>query len=288
MSARAWLMCLALFVAPQALADSPAPAAMQDAQDAALARQLLVTFRAVKSHARPAAVYGSVSRRHHDDDPNQALAERIAREHALELLDGWPMPSLGVDCYVMQLGQAQDRAQVVQALAQDARIESVQAMREFHVLAGGDPLLPTQPVARPWHLSELHAVATGRNVAVASVDTGVLAAHPDLRGRLAQARNFVPGQAFRAEGHGTAVASIIGAKADDGIGIAGVAPDARLLALRACWQLDAGGARCSSYSLAQALQYALVAKVRIINLSLTGPPIRCSRGCWTRRSASTW
>jgi subtilisin family serine protease len=274
MNAQRWLLFLALLLPPAlALADDArvdsTPVGMNTAS-ASLDRQILVTFRSVRSHSRP-ATYGSVTRRRHGDDPAQAQAERVAREHALEVLDAWPMPSLGVDCFVMQLRDGDDRAQVLQALAQDARVESAEAMQEFRVLASGDPLLATQPVAQPWHLRELHELATGRNVAVASVDTGVLASHPDLRGRLAGLRNFVPGQQFLAEGHGTAVASIIGARADDGIGIAGIAPAARLYALRACWQLAQGGARCSSFSLAQALQYALAEKMRVINLSLTGP-----------------
>ncbi len=261
-----WLLCLALLAPQAAIAQVASAAEPADAQSAPLERQLLVTFRASASVLR-SAYRGTPHRR----DPNRARAALVAKEHGLELLDGWPMPSLGVDCYVMRLRGAQDRAQLLQGLAQDARVESAQPMQQFRVLAGGDPLLPTQPVAAPWHLQELHAVATGRDVTVASVDTGVLETHPDLRGRLAQERNFVPGGKFVAEGHGTAVASIIGAQADDGIGIAGVAPGSRLLALRACWQLPADGARCSSYSLAQALQYALVAKARVINLSLTGP-----------------
>jgi len=52
-----------------------------------------------------------------------------------------------------------------------------------------------------------------------------------------------------------------------------VAPDARLLALRACWAdpPDAEGANCTSFTLAKALQHALSQRARIINLSLTGP-----------------
>ena len=70
------------------------------------------------------------------------------------------------------------------------------------------------------------------------------------------------------------VAGIIAARADDGVGIAGIAPGARLLGLRACSQLARGGAACSSFSLAKALQFALEAKAQVFNLSLTGPPDR--------------
>jgi subtilisin family serine protease len=72
--------------------------------------------------------------------------------------------------------------------------------------------------------------------------------------------------------HGTAVAGIIAARANDGIGIAGVAPEAELLALRACRQApDAPVATCTSFTLAKALQFALEQNVQVINLSLGGP-----------------
>ena len=60
------------------------------------------------------------------------------------------------------------------------------------------------------------------------------------------------------------------------IGIAGVAPEARLLALKACWQLQEGrdDARCNSFTLAQALASAIELRANIINLSLSGPPDR--------------
>jgi subtilisin family serine protease len=124
-------------------------------------------------------------------------------------------------------------------------------------------------------LAELHEFATGRNVVIAEVDTGVELNHPDLRGQVALARNFVDGDPYTGELHGTAVAGIIAARADDGIGIAGVAPQARLLALRACWQdPSGGGAACSSFTLAKALQFALKENSQVINLSLGGPPDR--------------
>jgi subtilisin family serine protease len=53
----------------------------------------------------------------------------------------------------------------------------------------------------------------------------------------------------------------------------GVAPDATLLALRACWQnpADTDGAVCSSFTLAKAIQYAILRHANVLNLSLAGP-----------------
>ena len=72
--------------------------------------------------------------------------------------------------------------------------------------------------------------------------------------------------------HGTQVAGLIAAAANNGIGIVGVAPDVKLLAYKACWQTSATSAgRCNSFTLAQALADAMAARAQIINLSLVGP-----------------
>jgi subtilisin family serine protease len=63
---------------------------------------------------------------------------------------------------------------------------------------------------------------------------------------------------------------VIAARAGNGIGIAGIAPAARLMGLRACWQQQAA-TLCDTLSLAKALQYAIDHRARIINLSLSGP-----------------
>jgi len=143
----------------------------------------------------------------------------------------------------------------------------------FRVLAHDDPLYPLQPTARLWHLDELHRVATGKNVRVAAIDSGAELDHPDLRGRIAIERNFVDARGAVAELHGTAVAGIIAARAGNGVGIVGVAPEAQLMALRACWQspADANATLCSTFTLAKALQFAIDNKARVINLSLGGP-----------------
>jgi subtilisin family serine protease len=72
---------------------------------------------------------------------------------------------------------------------------------------------------------------------------------------------------------------VIAAKSDNRLGIAGVAPGARLLGLRACWQKPGAGAStvCDGLSLAKALYFAVQAKADVINLSLSGPDSRLLR-----------
>jgi subtilisin family serine protease len=134
-------------------------------------------------------------------------------------------------------------------------------------------LFPLQPTSTLWQLGELHRITTGKNVRVAAIDSGVELDHPDLRGQVIISRNFVDARGAVPEAHGTAVAGIIAARSDNGVGIVGVAPHAALMALRACWQpaADAAMAVCSSFTLAKALQFALDKEAKVINMSLGGP-----------------
>ena len=255
---------------PDRSAPTLAQPASASVDDRAAARQLLVMLHLAAPHFRPDVNYnGSYDGR---GDARRRVAEALAGKYGLKVVNGWPMPALGVDCFVMEAPADAQLASVEEALARDSRVESVQRMQIFHVLAHNDRLYPLQPAATMWHLADLHRLATGKHVRVAEIDTGVEADHPDLAGRVLLQRNFVDNAPDVGEAHGTEVAGIIAARADDAIGIAGVAPESDLLALRACWERGATEpAICSSFTLARALQFALDRKAHVINLSLGGP-----------------
>jgi subtilisin family serine protease len=247
--------------------------------EAATQRQILLMLRLAPAHYRPdayaddyASAPGRVARRH--------IASGLAHAHGLVLRDEWPMPAIGVDCFVLEAPDPVAARREAKALSADPRVESAQAMQLFRVLGarviqnGGDPLYPTQPATIGWHLSELHRQATGKDVRVAVIDSGIAIDHPDLRGQVEVSRNFVDQRGEVGEAHGTAVAGIIAARENNGVGIVGIAPQARLLALRACWQTGASAAACSTFTLARALQFAIDADAQVLNLSLSGPPDR--------------
>ncbi|MCZ6634337.1 MAG: S8 family peptidase, partial [bacterium] len=72
-------------------------------------------------------------------------------------------------------------------------------------------------------------------------------------------------------GHGTHVAGIIGAEANNGLGIAGIAPNAQLMALRAGLSLQSGATFLEEDDLAAAILYAVDNGAHIINMSWGGP-----------------
>jgi subtilisin family serine protease len=262
---------LALCAALPAEAGPPAPASTAGQAEAAASRQVLVMLRLPPQHYHPDAAYAA----RYPNDSGRAARRRAAQElanaHGLKLVDDWPMPVIGIDCYVMEQDGDAPLERVLEALARDPRVVWAQPMHTFHGLDGGDPLYAVQPAAKYWRLAELHKASTGRNVRVAVIDSGIDAGHPDLAGQVQLRENFVGGSPDAAEAHGTAVAGIIAARAGNGFGIAGVAPDARLLALRACWPDRAGTTRCNSFTLGKALNFAIMNGARIINLSLSGP-----------------
>ena len=132
---------------------------------------------------------------------------------------------------------------------------------------------------------------TGGDVTVAIVDSGIDLTHPDLvpnlwtnPGEIAgngvdddgngyvddvHGYDFVRGDGTPQDenGHGTHVAGIVAARGGNGIGVAGVAWRARLMAVRV---LDAG-ARGTTTTVAEGIRYAVANGARIINLSLAGP-----------------
>lgn len=137
--------------------------------------------------------------------------------------------------------------------------------------ASADPLLGQQ-----WGIFAIGAdrawsVTTGANVTVAVVDSGS-GPHPDL------AQNLLPGRSIfgavetqdgtdlDSGGHGTHVAGIIAAVANNGIGGSGVAPNAKILPVQVLDQAGQGDAR----DVASGVRFAADNGAKVINLSLGG------------------
>jgi subtilisin family serine protease len=235
-------------------------------------RQILVMLRSPPPHARVDGSYGAAGY----GDTARALSQarvgaRLAAEHGLAIVTLWAMPALGMDCIVLALPPGASLDASIAALQTHAEVAWAQPMNEFHAQGHVDPLYPLQPAAAQWHLDDLHAVATGRRVHVAIIDSGIDDTHPDLAQAVQARANFVDGQAWVAELHGTAVAGLVAARADNGIGMVGIAPDAQLYALRACWEVSANRTLCNSLSLARALSFAIERRAEVINMSLSGP-----------------
>lgn len=246
------------------------PRGPQESAPPAPDAKILVMVRMPPPHFRPDVSYGDGYRGHSAREARRRIAADIARMHRLQIETDWPMPELGVECYVMQLPAGASADAVVEKISQDPRAAWVQAMQTFNALEYNDPLFSLQPTAERWHLQSLHAASTGRGVTIATVDSGVDITQPDLQGQVSAVLNFVQ-EPYVGEEHGTAVAGIIVARSNNRAGIVGIAPDATLLALRGCSTVMPHRTECNTFSLARALQSALARRAQVVNLSLGGP-----------------
>jgi hypothetical protein len=211
-----------------------------------------------------------------------ALARSVARQYGLKEVTSWPIRQLAVHCVVYEVRDGQDVQDLLARLARDARVTMAEPLQEFHTLAGpqeappyNDPLYDLQTNLAELDIARAHQRARGAGVRIGLIDTGVDVQHPDLHGRIGTVRSFVSERAAspRAYRHGTAMAGLMAAVADNHIGIVGIAPLAQLNVYEACWQLrpDADDAACNTYTLLRALAAALDDGVPLVNLSLSGP-----------------
>jgi subtilisin family serine protease len=270
--------CAATHVALRA---PPLPADMQ----ADPSKFVVVT---VRNDSRPLTTRAGATLRGYDSaglygvtSDARAAVRELTRDYGLREVSAWPIAALRVHCIVFRVPENTAPVQMIARLAHDPRVDSAQPLNEFATEAQvgesgyNDPYSDLQTVLSDLTVAQAQHWSRGRGVRIAIIDTGVDFEHPDLAGQIIARRNFVDvdERTFRGDRHGTAVAGVIAAVADNHIGIVGIAPDARLLALKACWQpgATAGPAVCDSFTLAQALESAIDLQADVVNLSLAGP-----------------
>jgi len=104
-------------------------------------------------------------------------------------------------------------------------------------------------------------------VKVAVIDSGIDGTHPDLKGRVIAAKTFVGGSAYQDDqGHGTFVAGEIAANPSNGIGMAGLAFNARLIIAK----VVGPDGTVSLPAEVAAIRWAVAQGAQVINLSLGG------------------
>ena len=125
-------------------------------------------------------------------------------------------------------------------------------------------------------------VATGnREIVVAILDTGIDLSRSDLSQRVRGGFDFANGDSNPQDdnGHGTAVASVIGAMGNNGSGMTGLNWDITLMPVKIC---TAGGS-CPGSAILNGINFAVASGADVINMSLScdehfdpGPPANCN------------
>ena len=115
-------------------------------------------------------------------------------------------------------------------------------------------------------LPEAHLVATGKDVKVAVIDSEIDSKHPDLEGAVTGSYDALPSDDQTAHPHGTGMAGAIASHKR----LLGIAPNARLLAVRA-FGVNTGGSQGTSLNIVKGLQWAVDQGAKVINMSFAGP-----------------
>jgi thermitase len=151
------------------------------------------------------------------------------------------------------------------------KLEEVEYAEPNHVLKAfytpNDPFFVYQYGPQKVQAPDAWDVTTSNgNIKIAIIDTGVQLNHPELAIKLWPGYNFVEGNLNPNDGngHGTHVAGIAGALTENSLGIAGIAPSASIIPVRA---LDNSGNGTLS-NIANAITYSTNAGAKVINLSL--------------------
>jgi trimeric autotransporter adhesin len=132
----------------------------------------------------------------------------------------------------------------------------------LEALPAGDA---AQYIIDKMHLAQIHAVARGRGVVVAVIDSEIDINHLDLKGVIVD-RFDATQTASHPHSHGTGMAGAIAAHKR----LLGVAPGVRLIAIKA-FDEQAASAEATSFQILKGLDYAIDHKARIINMSFAGP-----------------
>lgn len=216
------------------------------------------------------------------DNTDTLAPDRIANTHAetlnpevgeivtsgdTTLVSAFKTDENGVGSVITREVPTENVDAVVDRLEGKDSVSSATAATKFGLFATNDDYTDIQTSLGTQQFPSAWSVATGANTVVAVIDTGVDSTHPDLAGQLLPSIDFSSARSSNptdTHGHGTHVAGIIAAKKDNVIGIAGAAPDTKILPLKV---FEPDGNAYSS-AIAEAITYAANQGVEVINMSL--------------------
>lgn len=190
------------------------------------------------------------------EPPEAFLAEsRIVRQYpASHVTVALPQPELGEEEWLAHW----KGSPLVESISPNQKVKVARTPN--------DPLLPNQHYLKQIRAEEAWDVVTGSDLVIAVVDTGVDLTHPDLKDKLVPGINLIENGTYPDDdnGHGTNVAGVIAAAADNDKGTAGLLWNARIMPIKAL-EADGNG---DEDKLGEGIRYAIHNGARIVVLSL--------------------
>ncbi len=191
----------------------------------------------------------------------QSLVQQVAVDSSVTRV------SSQSNAFTVRLDPKTKPSDVVLRLLQLPSAAYVEPDIEYHwEFVPNDTLYSQETWAATDDLPDAWSIATGQPTTIVAVlDSGVRADHPDLAGRVLPGYDFFDSSTNTTDtvGHGTGVAGVIAAGGNDGVGIAGVAWNVKILPVKVG---NADGAPVSV--IAQGMYYAVDNGASVINLSL--------------------
>lgn len=149
--------------------------------------------------------------------------------------------------------------------ADDNPLQSVETEQD-RLMRPNDPFFDKQWALSQMNITDLWNLTTGnKEILVAILDTGIDSEHEDLKDKVVAEVNFTDSPISKdINGHGTHVAGIICATANNGIGIAGLIPDCKVMNVKVA---DDHGF-CQATAVARGIIWAVDNGAKVINISL--------------------
>jgi len=198
---------------------------------------------------------------------NIKKVEEIARKYHLILIESFDLKTLNLR--VNLFFTKEDIFKVINEIQKNKDIFFVQPNYIFKTMI--EPMSDMQKIVKVLKLEKIHKRYRGKGVTVAIIDTGIDNKHEELKERVQLTKNLI-NSPFKGEVHGTAVAGVIGASVNK-IGIEGIAPEVKILALRACKQVSPmePEGECYTISVAKAIDISIQRNAKVVNMSFGSP-----------------
>jgi subtilisin family serine protease len=193
---------------------------------------------------------------------------QVMQELGLQVLGSQTLASLGRAVLQLRITDGRSVADIIRALEAKSVVAVASPEYEYTLVqatAGVRRGDPAQYVLGKFGLAEAHRRASGKGVTIAVIDSEVDKNHTELDGAITEELDTL-GVKETPHPHGTAMAGAIVSRDR----LLGVAPDARIMAVRA-FSEAASTYEGTSFNILKGIEWAVSQGARVVNMSFAGP-----------------